>query len=61
MLTHAQRRYDTVDLCAIIAKFNCIPMESRDAKMAVNDEWHACNNNFEDQESCISTSCSSWK
>ena len=22
----AQRRYDTVDLCAIIAKFNCIPM-----------------------------------
>ena len=27
-----QRRYDTVDLCAIIAKFNCIPMESRDAK-----------------------------
>ena len=21
-----QRRYDTVDLCAIIAKFNCIPM-----------------------------------
>ena len=27
-----QRRYDTVDLCAIIAKFNYIPMESRDAK-----------------------------
>ena len=27
-----QRRYDTVDLSAIIAKFNCIPMESRDAK-----------------------------
>ena len=22
----SQRRYDTVDLCAIIAKFNCIPM-----------------------------------
>ena len=26
------RGYDTVDLCAIIAKFNCIPMESCDAK-----------------------------
>ena len=26
-----QRRHDTVDLCAIIAKFNYIPMESRDA------------------------------
>ena len=50
-----------VDLCAIIAKFNCIVMQSRDAKMAVNDEWHACNYNFEDQESCISTSCNSWK
>ena len=28
------RQKGTVDLCAIIAKFNCIPMESRDAKMA---------------------------
>ena len=31
------RQKDTVDLCAIIAKFNCIPMESRDVKMAV--QW----------------------
>ena len=35
-----QRRYDTVDLCAIIAKFNCIPMESRDAK-----KWQ-CNGDY---------------
>ena len=25
-IDNIQRRYDTVDLCAIIAKFNCIPM-----------------------------------
>ena len=32
-----QRRYNTIDLCVIIAKLNCIPMEIRDAKMVV--QW----------------------
>ena len=36
-----QRRYDTVDLRAIIAKFNCIPMESCEAKWQCNGDCAA--------------------
>ena len=38
---HAEEVYDMVDLHAIIAKFNCIPMESCEAKWQCNGDCAA--------------------